>query len=82
MQISPLSVKQRQELFLHLRLYIMDHKAELHLSGGRLWASQTEGIRMLNEMEGSAALGCVGAGGKIIFIHYSKYFHSLNGKKP
>lgn len=73
-------MKQRQELFLHLCLCIMGHKAEPYLNGGRLRASQAEGICMLNEIEGSAALGWVGAGGKVIFIHYSKYFHNLHGE--
>lgn len=74
-------MKQRQELFLHLCLCITDHKAEPYLSGGRLGTSQKEGICMLNETEGSAALEWVKAGGKVIFTHYSKYFHNLHGEK-
>lgn len=30
---------------------------------------------------GFSCIGWVGAQGKVIFIHYSKYFHNLHGKK-
>lgn len=82
-QISPLSVKQRQELFLHLCLCITDHETVPYLSGGRLSQVHHRQKEYACSMKLRVQLHLGGwrQGRKVIFIHYSQHFHTLHEKK-